>query len=69
MEVSTQTVSEMDEVSNVKQEDSEDKVNEKKNSIPCKYFHKLKGCRRGNKCWFYHDLVENKSIKLKQNQN
>ena len=59
----------MDEVINVKQEDSEAKVKEKKTSIPCKYFHKLKGCRRGNKCWFYHDLEENKSIKLKQNQS
>ena len=33
-------------------------------------FHKTKGCRRGNKCWFQHDhdhITEKKRLKLKQN--
>ena len=35
----------------------------------CKYFHKIKRCRRGSKCWFYHNKtlkVDNESITLKQ---
>ena len=69
-EISIQTVSELIEVSNVKQEKSEAINKEKrKKSIPCKYFHKTKGCRRGEKCWFYHDYnprVDKKSTKLQQ---
>ena len=67
--ISIQTVSELIEVSNVKQEKSEAISEEKKKSIPCKYFHKTKGCRRGEKCWFYHDYnprVDKKSTKLQQ---
>ena len=68
--ISIQTVSELIEVSNVKQEKSEAINKEKrKKSIPCKYFHKTKGCRRGEKCWFYHDYnprVDKKSTKLQQ---
>ena len=68
-EVSTQTLPEM-KVSNVKQEESEGNSKEKNKSIPCKYFHKTKGCRRGKKCWFYHDYnhkVDKKSTKQQQN--
>ena len=53
-EVSIQTDPEINEVS-VKQEESKDNIEEKYKEIPCKYFHKIKGCRRGNKCWFYRD--------------
>ena len=51
-EVSIQTDPEINEVS-VKQEESKDNIEEKYKEIPCKYFHKIKGCRRGNK--FYRD--------------
>ena len=71
-ELSTQTVYDINEFSDFKQEVSEAHVEEKHNVIPCKYFHKVKGCRRGSKCWFYHDenhCVEKKSLKLKQNPN
>ena len=69
-EVSTQTVSEIYEVSNVIQEESAANIEKEKKSMPCKYFHKTKGCRRGKKCWFYHDYnhkVDKKSTKLQQN--
>ena len=71
-EVWTQTVSKLNEVSNVKQEEFDTNIEIKQKSIPitCKYFHKTKGCRRGNKCWFNHDhdqKTEKKRIKLKQN--
>ena len=68
-EVSTQTVPEI-KVSHVKQEESEVKRKEKKKSIPCKYFNTTKGCRRGKRCWFYHDYnhnVDKKHTKLQQN--
>ena len=68
-EILIQTVSELIEVSNVKQKKSEAISEEKKKSIPCKYFHKTKGCRRGEKCWFYHDYnprVDKISTKLQQ---
>ena len=70
-EVSTQTNSEIPEVSNVKQKESEANIEEKKKEIPCKYFHRMKGCRRESKCWFYHDInykADIKSTKVKQNQ-
>ena len=41
-EVSTLTVS---EITNMKQEESEASFEEKKKEIPCKDFHKIKGCR------------------------
>ena len=69
-EVSTLTVSPIKQVSNVKQEENEAYNGEKFNAIPCKYFNKLKGCRRGSKCWFHHDenySAEKKRTKLKQN--
>ena len=51
-EVSTQTVSEIYNISNMKQEEVEANNEEKYNAIPCKYFPRR---RRGNKCWFNHD--------------
>ena len=71
-ELSTQTVSDTNELSDFQHEVSEAHVEEKHNVIPCKYFHRMKGCRRGSKCWFFHDenhFVEKKSSKLKQNPN
>ena len=56
----------MNEVSSVKQEESKIHIEEKHKAIPCKYFHRIKGCRRGNKCWFSHDdyhKAEKKSSK------
>ena len=56
----------------MKQEESKANIEEKYKEIPCKYFHKIKGCRRGNKCWFYHDKslkAEKQSSVLKQNLN
>ena len=47
-------------------------MEDKLKAIPCKHFHKLKGCRRGNKCWFYHDQnhkADKKSTISKQNAN
>ena len=38
--------------------------------MTAKYFHKLKGCKRGSKCWFSHEdqkIEEKKNQKLKQN--
>ena len=67
---STQTVSDCKEVLNVKQEESKTSNEEKQKEIPCKYFHRIKGCRRGNKCWFFHDEKYEKeklSTKVKQN--
>ena len=71
-EVSTQTVSKLNEVSNVKQEEFDTNIEIKQKSIPiaCKYFQNTKGCRRGNKCWFIHDhdqTPEKKRIKLMKN--
>ena len=71
-EVSTQTVSKLNEVSNVKQEEFDTHIEIKQKSIPiaCKYFQSTNGCRRGNKCWFIHDhdkKTEKKRIKLKKN--
>ena len=48
------------------------KQEEKHITIPCKYFHTIKECRRGSKCWFSHDknhTAEKKSKKNKQNLN
>ena len=70
-EVATQTVPELKDVF-VKQEESEAHIEEKYESIPCKYFHTIKGCRRGIKCWFFHNenpKLKKKSSKLKQNKN
>ena len=66
-EVSTQTVHAINDVSSVKQEESKIHVEEKHKAIPCKYFHRIKGCQRGNKCWFSHDeyhKAEKKSSKI-----
>ena len=41
--------------SNVKQEPIETNIEEKQIAIPCKYFHTIKGCRRGSKCLFSHE--------------
>ena len=70
--VSTQTVSDTNELSDFQHEVSEAHVEERQNVIPCKYFHRIKGCRRGSKCWFVHDknnFVEKKSQTLKQKPN
>ena len=67
--VSTQTVSKINKASNVKQEESEYNIKEKNKAIPCKYFHRKMGCRRGDKCWFYHGddhITEKNSTKLKK---
>ena len=56
----------------MKQEKNKSNIEEKYKEIPCIYFHKIKGCRRGNKCWFYHDKslkAEKQSSVLKQNLN
>ena len=62
-EVSTQTVS---KITNMKQEESEASFEEKKKEIPCKDFHRIKGCRGGSKCWFFND-VNHKADKKVQN--
>ena len=69
---STKTLPGTNYVSNVKQEQIETNDKDKKKTIPipCKYFHKLKGCRRGSKCWFSHkdqNIEEKKNQNLKQN--
>ena len=54
----------------MKEVENETHVEEKLKEIPFKYFHKVKGCRRGNKCWFFHDEKYEKeklSTKVKQN--
>ena len=69
-EVSTKTASAKSEILNVIKEEIKTKNKEKYKETTCKYFHKLKGCSRGSKCWFYHDKtkkVYNESIKLKLN--
>ena len=71
-QVSTKTVSGTKDVLNVKQEQIETKNKDKKTTIPisCKYFHRIKGCRRGSKCWFYNEdqnIEDKKSHKFKQN--
>ena len=56
----------------MKQEEIEANIEEKYRAIPCKYYHTIKGCKRGNKCWFYHDQnskIKMKSSKLKENKN
>ena len=71
-EVSTQTVSEKNKVSNVKQEESEYNIKEKHKAIPCKYFHRKMECRKGDKCWFFHGddhITEKNSTKVKQKEN
>ena len=67
--VSTHIESAKNDVSNVNKEEFKASNKDKLKETPCKYFQNLKGCRRGSKCWFYHDetkKVQNKSIKLKQ---
>ena len=44
-------------------------MKKRKKSIPCKYFHKTKGCRRGERCWFYREYnhkLDGKSTKLQK---
>ena len=68
-DVSTQTVSKINNVLNVKQEQIETKIEEKQIAIPCKYFDTKKGCRRGTKCWFLHDKnhkTEKKNKKVEE---
>ena len=62
VEVSTQSNPNIKEVLNVKEEEHETHDAKKLKEIPCKYFHQMKGCRRGNKCWFSHDEYQ-KTIK------
>ena len=67
--VSTQTVSTMNEVADMKQEETEAHIEAKNKNIPCKYFQRFKGCRRGNMCWFSHDeshKTEKKCKEMKQ---
>ena len=66
-EVSTKTASAKSKVSNVKNKEILAYNKEKYQETPCKYFNKTKGCRRGSKCWFYHD-VDNESKNLKKNK-
>ena len=69
-EVLTKTVTEISKGLNLKQEEIEVAIKDKHKSIPCKYFHRTKGCRRGTTCWFYHDETckeERKSNTSKQN--
>ena len=68
-EVSTQTGPKIKEVPTVKEEENKTHNEEKLKTIPCKYFHLIKGCRRGKKCWFSHDesqKAEKKSTKPKE---
>ena len=80
VKVLTQTLSERNKGLNVKKEEIEVTSKVKHNTIPCKYFHKTNGCRRGKKCWFYHDksckeeknintLNQNLTKKVKKEQN
>ena len=48
-EASTKTVSDTDNILDFKQGVSEAHVEEQHKLIPCKYFHRIKGCRRGSK--------------------
>ena len=67
--VSTQTVSTMNVVADMKQEATEAHIEAKHKNIPCKYFQRNKGCRRANSCWFSHDDIhktENKCKEMKQ---
>ena len=69
--VKVSEVSEVNEVSNGKQENSEANIKEIKKETPCKYFKRKTGCRRGDQCWFYHDSnhkAERKSEELKKTQ-
>ena len=71
-EVSIQTSFDKNKVLNVKQEEIEANIKEKQKGIPCEYLHRLKGCRRGKKCWSYHDesqKADKKSIKIKAKPN
>ena len=66
-DVTVKTVPKINKVLKVKQEDN---IKEKKKEIPCRYFHRNKGCMRGNTCWFYHDEnleSKKKSKKIKLN--
>ena len=63
-------VSQVNQPSTVKQDERESNSEEKYKAVPCKYFNRTKGCRRGSTCWFYHDenrKAEKKSTNLKQN--
>ena len=70
-EVSNKTTSKLNEILNVNEEENEAKIKEKKIPIPGKYFNRIKGCRRGKKCWFYHDDIHeaNKKTKVQQKPN
>ena len=48
----------------MKQKESNVNIEEKKIEIHCKYFNSIKGCKRGEKCWFYRgqSLKEKKKI-------
>ena len=52
----------------MKQEERYANIEENKIKIPCKYFNSIKGCRRGTKCWFYHDTSHEKDRKNKLQQ-
>ena len=71
-EASKETFPKINEAPNVKEKESGGTMKEKQKAIqiPCKYFHKIKGCRRGNKCWFIHDdnHKAEQNIKHKHNQ-
>ena len=67
--VSTQTVSSINKVSDMKEEKAEAHIEAKHKNIPCKYFQRFKGSRRGNMCWFFHDeshKTEKKRKEIKQ---
>ena len=69
--VKVSAVSEVNEVADGKQENSEANIKEFKKEIPCKYFKRKTGCRRGDQCWFYHDFnhkAEKKSEDLNKTQ-
>ena len=69
VEVSTQTVPKLNEVLNIDQEEFDTNTEIKQKFIPiaCKYFHKTKGCRRGNECWFNHNHDHKTNKKIKKN--
>ena len=50
----------------MKQETTEAHIDAKHGNIPCKYFQRYKGCRRGNSYWFSHDDIHKTEKKCKE---
>ena len=50
------------------EEENEANIKEKKIPIPCIYLNRIKGYRRGKKCWFYHYDIHEADEKTKVQQ-